>query len=160
MIVVLKILWIVILAWLCYQDIKERKISLLMLITGILLGGAIHYFYQQPIVWLSNIAANCAFVGVVFGILGLYAKFKMKRPIFEVFGQGDLVFFIVLAVSLPILSFLMVFVFSTIFSLLIFMLLKQKLGAETVPLAGLQSVFLALVCMVDMVAPSLKLYAL
>mgnify|MGYP000170956549 CR=1 FL=1 len=82
----------------------------------------------------------------------------MKKRIFEVFGQGDLLFFILLGVSLPILSFLMVFVFSLIFSLVVFILLKGRFTKQTVPLAGLQSLFLALTIIANKLFASINLF--
>jgi hypothetical protein len=74
--------------------------------------------------------------------------------------MGDLFFFILLAVSLPILSFLILFVFSLIFSLLIFILLKNTFKEKTVPLAGLQSLFLSLVLIANKFLITIDIYAL
>ena len=157
---VLEIIFIITLGLLFYQDIKEQKVSIWILLIGIALGGIIHYLHQVQIVFLSNIGANIIFITLIFLVLWGYAKFKLKKKIFEVFGEGDLFFFILLAVSLPILSFLMVFVFSLIFSLLVFILLKSTFKESTVPLAGLQSLFLGLVLIANKLFTSLNLYAL
>lgn len=156
----LEILFVLILGILFYQDIKERRISLWILMIGIFLGGMIHYLQQPPIVFISNIVINSIFIAIIFGVLCFYAKFKLKKNIFEVFGLGDLLFFILLAISLPILSFLTVFVFSLIFSLVIFIILKNKWKEQTVPLAGLQSFFLGLVLIVNKFLISIDIYAL
>lgn len=153
-------LLIILLGVLFYQDIKERKVSVWILISGIILGGMLHWLHQNTLVFLSNVGITLSFVFLIFGVLYLYAKFKLKKRIFEVFGQGDLLFFMLLAVSLPILSFVMVFVFSLIFSLVIFMLLKKSFSEKTVPLAGLQSLFLALVLIANKGTNFIDLYAL
>mgnify|MGYP000241731841 CR=1 FL=1 len=160
MLIVIELLFIFLLGSLFYQDIKERIVSVWVLISGILTGGFIHYLYQQPIVFLSNIGINISFIVLIFIILWGYAKFKLKKKIFDVFGHGDLLFFILLAVSLPLLSFLMVFVFSLIFSLVIFILLKNRFTVKTVPLAGLQSLFLGLVLIANKLFSSIDIYAL
>ncbi|TXD64162.1 prepilin peptidase [Polaribacter glomeratus] len=157
---IIELLLILILGILFYQDIKERKVSVWVLILGLGLGGFLNYQAQQPIVFLSNSLVNIIFIILIFLVLWLYAKLKMKKNIFEVFGKGDLLFFILLAVSLPILSFLMVFIFSIFFSFLVFSLLKHRFKDTTVPLAGLQSLFLALVLMVNKIVPSINIYAL
>lgn len=158
--IIITLLLILILGILFYQDLKERKVSFWILVLGILLGGILHFLEQQSIVFLTNVGVNICFVTVIFGILCVYAKLKLKKEILKVFGIGDLLFFVLLAVSLPILSFLMVFVFSLIFSLIVFLLLKNKLKEKTVPLAGLQSLFLALVLIANKMIPTIDLYAL
>jgi len=157
---ILTILMILILGILFYQDLKERKISLWILVIGIIIGGIIHYLHQYLMVFLWNIFINTAFIMLLFGVLWSYAKLKMKKKIFDVFGLGDLLFFILLAVSLPMLSFLIVFIFSLLFSLITFILLKNTFTDKTVPLAGLQSLFFGLVLMGNTAFSSINLYAL
>ncbi len=157
---VLEIIFIITLGVLFYQDIKERKVSVWILLIGMFLGGMIHYLHQPPIVFLSNVGVNSVFIILILGILWMYSKFKLKKKILDVFGGGDALFFILLALSLPILSFLMVFVFSLIFSLLVFMILKNNWTAQTVPLAGLQSLFLGLVLIANKLVTSINIYAL
>ncbi|WP_339883480.1 prepilin peptidase [Polaribacter vadi] len=160
MLIVIELFLIIFLGLICFQDIKERKVSIWILFLGLVVGGYINYTYQHPIVFLSNTIINCVFVVTVFLILWVYAKLKMKKNIFEVFGKGDLFFFMLLAVSLPILSFLMVFIFSIIFALLVFILLKNRIKEKTVPLAGLQALFFGLVLIANNFVPSLNIYAL
>lgn len=155
---ILQILFVILLLIIFYQDIQDRKVSLVVLLLSIFIGGFIHYTTQQPIVFLSQSAINLLFVGIIAGVLWMYAKLKMKANLFTVFGGGDLLFFIALAVSLPTLSFIMVFVFSIFFSLLIFLIFKKKFKEQTVPLAGLQSLFLSLVVIANYLFPSINLY--
>lgn len=156
----LEILWMLILGILFYQDMKDRKVYLWLLVSGIFIGGFIHLQYQNFIVFFATTCGNLLFITILFALLWLYAKLKLKKKIFEVFGAGDLLFFILLAVSLPTVSFLIVFVFSLLFSLLIFLLLKQRFTSKTVPLAGLQSLFLGLVLIANKVLVSVNLYAI
>tara|TARA_B110000091_G_C13819664_1_gene479954 strand:+ start:818 stop:1300 length:483 start_codon:yes stop_codon:yes gene_type:complete len=158
--VILQILFILVLGGLCFQDFKERKISLSLLILGILLGGGIHFTQKNGAGFLTEIAINTFIVFMLFLILAMYAKLKMKQPIFNVFGLGDLLFFMLLAVSFPFLSFLIIFVFSLLFSWSIFMLTKRHLKIKTVPLAGLQSLFLLLILITNKVTNSLDLFAM
>jgi hypothetical protein len=90
----------------------------------------------------------------------LYAKLKLKKSIQEVFGLGDLLFFCLLAVSLPIISFLVVFIFSLIFSLVVFILIKKSLKHKTVPLAGFQSLFFAIILGLDIFMNTINIYAM
>ncbi|MDA9316478.1 hypothetical protein N9Q58_01025 [Polaribacter sp.] len=158
--IILEVLFTLVLVILCFQDFKERKVSLSLLVLAILLGGSIHFQQQNRAVFLVAIAINVLIVFILFLIIGVYAKIKMKQPVFNVIGLGDLFFFMVLAVSFPTLSFLVLFVFSLIFSWSIFMLIKQHLKEETVPLAGLQSLFLMLVLMTNWITNSFDLFAM
>ena len=156
----LGILFILLLGVLCVQDFKERKVSLILLVLAILLGGAMHVQQQDSGIFLAAIFVNLLIVFTVFLMVSMYAKIKMKQPIFNVFGIGDLLFFMLLAVSFPTLSFLVIFVFSLIFSWSIFMLIKQYLKEKTVPLAGLQSLFLLLVFIINMALNRFDLFAM
>lgn len=157
---ILEILLLFILAIICYQDLKERNVFLFVLISGIVVGGTVHYLHQNTNVFLQTIFINTMVIGIIFGILTGYANLKMKKKIFEVFGAGDLLFFILLAVSIPTLSFLMIFVFSLLFSLLIFMLFKVRFKDKTIPLAGLQSLFFGLVLIANKCVLIIDLYSL
>lgn len=156
----LGILFILLLGVLFVQDFKERKVSLILLVLAILLGGAMHVQQQDSGIFLVAIFVNLLIVFTVFLMVSMYAKIKMKQPIFNVFGIGDLLFFMLLAVSFPTLSFLVIFVFSLIFSWSIFMLIKQYLKEKTVPLAGLQSLFLLLVLIINMAMNRFDLFAM
>lgn len=156
----LELLLVIVLGILFYQDVKERKVSLGVLLLGLITGGMLNYLCQPTIVFLYNTMVNCIFIALVFGILWGYAKLKMKKQIFEVFGKGDLMFFVLLAVSLPILSFLMVFIFSIIFALVVFLIFKSQFKEKTVPLAGLQSLFFILVLLVNKFMDTIQLYTM
>lgn len=156
----IEILFLIVLGILFYQDMKEQKVSLWMLLLGLFSGGFLHFLHQDSLVFLSTILINLLFVSIIFSVLLLYSKFKLQKNIFDVFGLGDLLFFTILAVSLPILSFLTVFVFSTIFSLILFLMLKRYFTTNTVPLAGLQSLFLAIVLILNTFIDSVNIYAM
>lgn len=139
-----ELLFISSLVTLTYQDLKEQQVDLWLLVAGMLLGGTMHFMHQNTVVFWASIRLNLGFVLFIFGILWAYAALKIKKSIFEVFGLGDLLFFMLLAVSLPLLAFLMIFIFSLLFSLLIYIGLKERFDAHKIPLAGLQSLFFVL----------------
>lgn len=160
MITTLEILFLLILGLLFYQDIKERKVSLWILISGVIVGGIIHFMKQDTTVFLTSVCVNLLFISLIFGVLWVYAKFKMKQALFNVFGLGDLIFFVLLGGSLPVVSFLLLFVFSLIFSLSIFLLLRKQFIKKTIPLAGLQSLFLGLIIISNKLTNNINLYAI
>ncbi|WP_379852787.1 hypothetical protein [Flavobacterium zhouii] len=70
----------------------------------------------------------------------------MKKPLLkEVFGLGDVLFFIFMAFSFSIISFFVLFVFALVFSLLLHSVLQHKQIVKTVPLAGYMSLFFGVV---------------
>jgi hypothetical protein len=148
------------LAFIFLQDVKDRKVSLFLLLSGMFLGGALHMSQQNWLFFLFNIGANIGVVFFIFIILWGYAKIKLQKSIFEVFGLGDLLFFLLLSVSLPTLSFLVLFTASLVFSLLLFLLLKSTFKEKTVPLAGFQALFFSLVLVMNEVSHLINIYAI
>jgi hypothetical protein len=158
--IAIEILYILMLLFLFYEDYKKRLISLWAVSLCLLLGGFLHFLKVYLNAFLIGVLINTGFVVVLFSILLLYAKLKMKKKIFQVFGIGDLLFFLVFATSLPTVSFIVMFVFSLFFSMLIFLILKNRIHQNTVPLAGLQSLFFALILSVNLFCKEVQLYSL
>jgi len=142
---ILNILSLCCLLGITYQDFKERKVYLwLLIITGstlTLLFFSSTYFK----IYLINIGINA--IAIVFLILMLlwYTKYKLKTPFKEAFGLGDLLFFICIAISFPTATFIVLFTFSLFFAALVFLLTKHLLHEKSIPLAGLQASFLFLI---------------
>jgi len=84
----------------------------------------------------------------------------MKKTINEGIGLGDILFFIALAVSFPIITFLILFSLSLLFSLLLFVILKPSLKQKIAPLAGLQALFLFIILFINLTFNFVNLYAL
>lgn len=158
--IILEFLLIVLLLLIFYQDLKDRKVSLWLLIFGILVGVSNHYHNHFFSIFLLNISINVVFVILIFSFITFYTKIKLKEKIFNVFGEGDLLFFFLLAVSFPIFSFLIIFIFSLIFSLIVYRFVIRKNKKQTVPLAGLQSVFLVVILLVDNLFLTLDIFLL
>ena len=59
----------------------------------------------------------------------------------DTFGLGDLLLFIALAFTFASVSFIILFVFGLLFSLILHLLFKNKSKLKTVPLAGYLSLF-------------------
>ncbi len=132
-----------------YQDFKERKIAvyLLLLLLGCL--ASLYSLQTAAAEFLFNLGLNITIIMVVLGILLAYALFRLKKPLFEVFGLGDALFFLVLACSFTTPVFVTLFAGSLIFALLLFLILKPSSKETTVPLAGLQALFIALILLIN-----------
>lgn len=133
---------IVILAYITYQDIKEQQVYLLLFpLLGVLMGLK-HFLNSSLEPFLYAIGINLLVIGIMMLSIYLYSKFKLNQKLFKVFGLGDLLLFICLALAFSSLSFMVIFVASLIFSLLLHLALRSK---DTVPLAGYMSLFLSVV---------------
>ena len=149
---------IVMLLWVFYEDLKERKVTLLLLLLLMIVGIFLNIKQHILIVFLLNSIIN---LGLIFGViitLYLYAKLKLKTPLFQVFGLGDLLFFIFMAISFPTTTFIILFSASLVFSLLISVVFRQQLK-KMIPLAGLQALFVSLMVGGNLLFNFVDLYA-
>lgn len=147
-------------ALIAYQDFKERAVSwVLFPIMGIVL--AFLYlnttsFKQYALFVLANVLLVSGIVLILF----LYTKHIAHKKFLNVsFGLGDLLFFYAFALGFPTMTFIVLFVGSILFSLIIFLLSKTGKEKGTIPLAGLMGFFLTGILLVSFLpnAPSLYL---
>lgn len=155
----MKHLFLLILLIIFNQDIKERQVTFVVLLLGIILGGHLHYTNSFFEFFLFNISINVLLISLISIMLYLYVKLKLQQPFFEAIGVGDILFFLLLAVSFPTISFLVVFSVSLLFSLILFLTVKRKLKKQTVPLAGFQALFLFLILFINLVFDIVPIYA-
>lgn len=126
------------------QDVKERQVHwFLFPIIGIC-SGILLYQNTFSQLFFSTILINLSFLVLLIGIVYLYSKLKLKTAISNTFGLGDGLLFLVLAFSFSSVSFLVLFVFGLVFSLILHLFFKQKTKQKTVPLAGYLSLFFAI----------------
>lgn len=155
-----KVFLIGIFALIFFQDCKDRKVYwFLYPMVGILV-----FFLQMEIVpiysVLVNAGFNLLFVFVLLLVCYLYASLKLQRPLLkEVFGLGDVLFFIFIAFSFSIVSFFVLLIFSLLFSLLLHFVLQNRQTEKTVPLAGYMSLFFGVVYGISFFWNSNFLYA-
>ncbi|SNR15446.1 conserved membrane protein of unknown function [Tenacibaculum jejuense] len=153
-------LYLFILITIFFEDFKERKVHVFLLLTFVLLGGIV--FYQNTFLELYLLSITLNFSFLLFLILCLwgYTKFKLKLPFFSAIGLGDLLFFTGLAVAFPTINFLILFVSSLLFSLLLFVIMKSRMKYKTVPLAGFQAIFLFLILLLNLMFDIVNLYTI
>ena len=158
MLLFLKIVLTLCLWTVVYQDVKERKVYLWILITTMFFTGFLHYQHTVPEQFLTTILLNIGVVIVIVFILFLYAKFKIKLALQDTFGFGDLLFFLAIALGFPTITFVVLFSFSLFFSLLLFLVVKKKLKHKTVPLAGMQALFFSLIFLLNWTFNFINIY--
>ena len=142
---ILKLLLIGVFFLVFFQDSKDRNVYwFLYPIIGVLVFVLqIKEISIYPA--LINGGFNLGFVFLLILVCFVYAKLKLQQPLSEVFGLGDILFFIAIAFSFSMVSFLILFVFALLFSLLLHLVLKRRQTDKTVPLAGNMALFFGVV---------------
>lgn len=148
-------------ALIAFQDFKERLVSwVLFPMVGLLLGFL--YFcntsFEQ---FYPFVFTNMILISMIVLFLFLYTKYIRRMKFLNVsFGLGDLLFFYAFALGFPTITFLILFVGSILFALLVFMASKGKQENETIPLAGLMGFFLIVVMLSSLFPNAPSLYIL
>lgn len=144
---VFKILIIFIFGFIFWQDFEDRLVFwFLYPIVGII--GFLIQIALLPIsILLINTLINLVLILTISLILFVYTKIILKKKfVDESIGIGDLLFFVFLCFCFSSISFIVLFVFSLLFSLLLHFIFKNKYTVkENLPLAGYMSLFFAIV---------------
>lgn len=136
----IKLLLIFLFLIILYQDYKERLVYWFLYPLIGALGLVVQYFLLPISSILVNVMTNL--VVVVFLLLVCYAYTKFRNLEFKnSFGLGDVLFFVFISCTFSTISFLILFILSLIFSLLLHFILTTKNSDKTVPLAGYMSLF-------------------
>ncbi|MGS2765206.1 hypothetical protein [Sinomicrobium sp. M5D2P9] len=174
-----KICLIAVLGIIFYQDYRSRMVSLPLFILAILLFAGLHFFRADRYVFWISIGINLGFISIISGILYLYSRFKLRSAFINgSFGAGDLFFFVAIALGFPPVTFVVLFTFSIVFSLLLhifpvprnlFKPVPVKTGEhisgknpgepqQTVPLAGYMALFFIVVFIYSLFSDFPSLY--
>ena len=159
MVLLLILNWIT-LALITIQDYKERSVYwFLYPIVGLLVLGI--QMIQNPIYTvIFNSLSNLIFISILLFFAALYSKIRLKKQLInESIGLGDVFFFIAISFAFAPISFLIIFVFSLLFSLAVHLYLNPKKNAVTVPLAGHMALFFGMVYAVLFFTKDYSLYA-
>ena len=143
MIVTLKIILIVVSVMVLYQDLKERQTYWFWFPILAIAYGLLHLDQVIFEVFALTTLFNLCVISIFFIVIYAYAKLKLKVRPQQVFGLGDALLFVTFSFTFPTGSFISVFLFSLVFSLVIHLLVKQQSKFSTVPLAGYMCLFFA-----------------
>jgi hypothetical protein len=143
--VIVKLVLVFTLVLVFYQDTRDRKVYWFAFPLIALCCGFLYYQHSLMELFYTSIIINLIFVGLLFMVIYLYSKFKLKTDFKNTFGFGDTLLFLALAFSFSSVSFITLFVFSLIFALVLHLLYKKRYKLKTVPLAGYMSLFFCLV---------------
>ncbi len=156
----LKLLLIIVLTIIFVQDSKDRQVYWFLFP---IMGSIAFYLQIENVPFYSvfiNTAFNLLFILVQLFVIYLYTLIKLKKSVLsEVFGLGDVLFFIFIAFSFSIISFFILFLFSLIFSLVLHFVLRSRQTNKSVPLAGYMALFFGVVYVISFFLDSNILYA-
>lgn len=139
----LKIILITIFGVIFWQDYKERLVYWYLYPFVGILGFSIQLFFTDISLIFVNSSVNLCLVVTMLLILWVYSKLILKQNLINKgIGIGDVLFFVFLSFCFSIISFFVLFVFSLLFSLILYLILiRAKTKMETIPLAGFMSLF-------------------
>ncbi|WP_291152155.1 general secretion pathway protein [Flavobacterium sp. UBA7680] len=154
----LKLILLLVFALVLYQDFKSRLVYwFLYPIIGIL-AFAIQLHNLPLSIALTNLGGNLIFVILILAVSMIYVRFR-KLDFKNTIGIGDILFFLFITGTFSIVSFLVLFVFSLLFSLILHLVLSNKKEQSTVPLAGYMSLFFGVVYAISFFGNDTFLYA-
>ncbi len=141
LIVLTQIVLIVSFAITFYQDLNDRKVYWFLFPIIGLCAGVLYFTNTLPELFLISVFYNLSFVFILFSVILLYTKFKLKTSFKNVIGLGDVLLFLALIFGCATISFMVLLPSALIFSLALHLLLSKKQVHKTVPLAGYMSLF-------------------
>lgn len=132
------------------QDWKYRKIHVvfpvIVLVASILA-------IKLPIKLLANVVIfNMAFFLFTLGVLMGYMTIKNKQflnPFTNYFGLGDFLFYIAIVPLFLLKDYVLFFILSLVFTVVVYMSLRKMMAQQTIPLAGFASLLLIFVIISD-----------
>jgi hypothetical protein len=140
--ITIKILLMLSLVTIFYQDVKERQVYWFLFPLIAICSALLFFTNTLSELFLTAVILNTIFIVLLLMIVFMYSKFKLKKN--HTIGLGDVLFFVVAAFAFSTISFIVVFISSLIFSLVLHTLLNQDKKSITVPLAGYMSLFFGL----------------
>lgn len=128
-----------------YQDIRERQIYILLLVSLAVLLASIHFImWDTWYLFGLNIAINLLLVGSIIIVLYLVTRGLFKKSFLDhSFGKGDLILFLALALAHPTMTFVVLFACALIFSLIMAFVLQPRI--KEIPLAGYMCLFYTII---------------
>lgn len=132
-----------------YQDLKYREIHValpIIMFTACIYLLILNKYGSSQIV--SLVLYNMGFLIATFLILILYMSIKNKaflNPFKNYFGAGDLLFYLGVTPLFLIHNYLLFFILSMVFSIILFYIFKRVLKKDTIPLAGYASLLLVFI---------------
>ncbi|WP_298341119.1 hypothetical protein [uncultured Algibacter sp.] len=120
---------------------KERQVYWFLFPISGLICALLFYNNTLPELFYLSVTFNFIFIFLLILVLNFYVKFKLKTTILKAIGLGDLLLFGSLSLSFSTISFIIIFISSLIFSLVLHLASSKNQKLLHVPLAGYMSLF-------------------
>lgn len=152
------LLLVITLLFVFFQDVKYRHIHVVLPI--LIFAFCLYIFKNSLFFHVTVMVYNIIFVVLTLALLVLYMSIKNKayiNPFQHYFGLGDLLFFLAITPLFLTENYILFFVFSMIFSVVMQLIFQKIMKIQTVPLAGFSAVFLVVVIVKDVFLEFTKL---
>lgn len=109
---------------------------------------------------LEVIGINLLFLVITLSVLTLYMSLKNKKflnPFKNYFGLGDLFFYLAITPLFFLYNYVLFFVVSMIFAIVVQKLFQKLIKYDSVPLAGLSALLLVFILGKDLMLPFYKI---
>ncbi|NJM78605.1 MAG: hypothetical protein HC854_01355 [Flavobacterium sp.] len=134
-----------------WQDLKIRHIHVVL---PLVVFGSAYFLTNYPQNNLKLIGINVLFFCFTIVLLTLYMSVKNKRflnPFQNYFGLGDLLFYIAITPLFILHNYILFFITSLLFTIVMQFVLRKWIKKDSVPLAGLSALLLLLIIVKDVV---------
>lgn len=132
------------------QDWKFRKIHVVFPLVIFAISFFIIAIKKHDL--LKIVLLNAGFFLTTLGILTIYMGLKSKKflnPFQHYFGLGDLLFYLAITPLFLLKNYILFFILSLLFAIILQFGLKKFIREETIPLAGFTALFLIIVILKD-----------
>lgn len=137
------------LAIIFWQDAKFRHIHIVLPILAFACSYSISNYLQGN---LQLIGINVLFFSITIIVLTLYMSIKNKsflNPFQNYFGLGDLLFYIAITPLFVLYNYVLFFITSLLFAIVMQFVLRKWIKKDAVPLAGLSALLLLFIIAKD-----------
>jgi len=144
-----------------YQDFKYLAVTWFIYPALIFIGSYLFFNHVMiPQVFWVNIFFNLILCLILLGVLFMYSKYVLRTSFLNTtFGIGDVLFLTFTATSLPTMAFIVLVGFSLLFSVITAKLLLIKTPSQSIPLAGIMSLFFSVVFIAHLTFSNFNVYA-
>ncbi|MGE0637856.1 MAG: hypothetical protein AB7P01_15545 [Bacteroidia bacterium] len=144
-----------------YQDFKYHAVSWLVFPLMFLLL-AVPSILSSFSEWATTTLINISFVVIQLFLVSVYFSLKEKRLVnitSEQIGWGDILFFLVFTQAFSPVNFLLFYIFTLFFIVLVFLIYNLKKGlSKEIPLAGAMAIMLLFAQVARLFFSSLDFY--